>query len=450
MRTKTIKKNKINVVTLGCSKNIYDSEVLMGQLKANGKEVVHEDPEDDGNIVVINTCGFIGKAKEESIDTILHYAKRKEAGEIDKVFVSGCLSERYKPDLENEITNVDQYFGTHDLPNLLQALEADYRHELIGERLTTTPKHYAYLKIAEGCDRPCSFCAIPLMRGKHVSTPIEDLVKEATKLAEKGIKEVMLIAQDLTYYGLDIYKKRALADLLEALAKVEGIEWIRMHYAFPTGFPMDVLEVMKREPKVCNYLDIPLQHINTELLKSMKRGTTHEKTTALIHKFRETVPEMAIRTTLIVGYPGETEEMFQELKDWVEEMRFERMGAFEYSHEENTGAYVLEDNVPAEVKFKRVNEIMEIQSQISWELNQAKVGKIFRCLFDRKDGEFFYGRTESDSPDVDNDVIVDAKEHYIKIGEFIDIEIHEAGDYDLYGTPVVKQEKPIPLNQKRK
>lgn len=450
MRTKTIKKNKINVVTLGCSKNIYDSEVLMGQLKANGKEVVHEDPEDDGNIVVINTCGFIGKAKEESIDTILHYAKRKEAGEIDKVFVSGCLSERYKPDLEKEITNVDQYFGTHDLPNLLQALEADYRHELIGERLTTTPKHYAYLKIAEGCDRPCSFCAIPLMRGKHVSTPIEDLVKEATKLAEKGIKEVMLIAQDLTYYGLDIYKKRALADLLEALAKVEGIEWIRMHYAFPTGFPMDVLEVMKREPKVCNYLDIPLQHINTELLKSMKRGTTHEKTTALIHKFRETVPEMAIRTTLIVGYPGETEEMFQELKDWVEEMRFERMGAFEYSHEENTGAYVLEDNVPAEVKFKRVNEIMEIQSQISWELNQAKVGKIFRCLFDRKDGEFFYGRTESDSPDVDNDVIVDAKEHYIKIGEFIDIEIHEAGDYDLYGTPVVKQEKPIPLNQKRK
>ncbi|QXP62523.1 30S ribosomal protein S12 methylthiotransferase RimO [Polaribacter sp. HaHaR_3_91] len=450
MRTKTIKKNKINVVTLGCSKNIYDSEVLMGQLKANGKEVVHEDENDDGNIVVINTCGFIGKAKEESIDTILHYAKRKEAGEIDKVFVSGCLSERYKPDLEAEIKNVDQYFGTHDLPNLLQALEADYKHELIGERLTTTPKHYAYLKIAEGCDRPCSFCAIPLMRGKHVSTPIEDIVTEATKLAAKGIKEVMLIAQDLTYYGLDIYKKRSLAQLLEALAKVDGIEWIRMHYAFPTGFPMDVLEVMKREPKVCNYLDIPLQHINTELLKSMKRGTTHEKTTALIHKFREKVPEMAIRTTLIVGYPGETEEMFQELKDWIEEMRFERMGAFEYSHEENTGAYVLEDDVPAEVKFQRVNEIMEIQSQISWELNQEKIGKTFRCLFDRKDGEFFYGRTESDSPDVDNDVIVDAKEHYIKIGEFIDIKIHEAGDYDLYGTPVTKIEKPISLNQKRK
>ncbi|WP_438973042.1 30S ribosomal protein S12 methylthiotransferase RimO [Polaribacter sp.] len=449
MRTKTIKKNKINVVTLGCSKNIYDSEVLMGQLKANGKNVVHEDVNDDGNIVVINTCGFIGKAKEESIDTILHYAQRKEAGEIDKVFVSGCLSERYKPDLEAEIPNVDQYFGTHDLPNLLKVLEADYKHELIGERLTTTPKHYAYLKIAEGCDRPCSFCAIPLMRGKHRSTPIEDLVTEATKLAEKGIKEIMLIAQDLTYYGLDIYKKRALAELLEALVKVDGIEWIRMHYAFPTGFPMDVLEVMKREPKVCNYLDIPLQHINTELLKSMKRGTTHEKTTALIHKFREVVPEMAIRTTLIVGYPGETEEMFQELKDWVEEMRFERLGAFEYSHEENTGAYVLEDDVPAAIKFKRVNEIMEVQSQISWELNQQKIGKTFKCLFDRKDGEYFYGRTESDSPDVDNDVLVDAREHYIKIGEFIDVEIYEAGDYDLYGTPVKKQEKPKPLHQKR-
>ena len=436
MRTKSIKKNKINVVTLGCSKNIYDSEVLMGQLKANGKNVVHEDENDDGNIVVINTCGFIGKAKEESIDTILHYAQRKEAGEIDKVFVSGCLSERYKPDLEREIPNVDQYFGTHDLPNLLKVLEADYKHELIGERLTTTPKHYAYLKIAEGCDRPCSFCAIPLMRGKHKSTPIEDIITEATKLAEKGIKEVMLIAQDLTYYGLDIYKKRALAQLLEALVKVDGIEWIRLHYAFPTGFPMDVLEVMKRELKVCNYLDIPLQHINTEILKSMKRGTTHEKTTALIHKFREVVPNMAIRTTLIVGYPGETEAQFQELKNWVSAIRFERLGVFEYSHEENTGAYVLEDDAPADVKFRRVNEIMEIQSQISWELNQKKVGKIFRCLFDRKDGEYFYGRTEFDSPDVDNDVLIDAKKHYIKIGEFIDIKIYEAGDFDLYGVPV--------------
>jgi ribosomal protein S12 methylthiotransferase len=450
MRTKTVKQNKINVVTLGCSKNIYDSEVLMGQLKANGKNVVHEDENDDGNIVVINTCGFIGKAKEESVDTILHYAQKKERGEVDKVFVSGCLSERYKPDLEKEITNVDQYFGTHDLPNLLKVLEADYKHELIGERLTTTPKHYAYLKIAEGCDRPCSFCAIPLMRGKHKSTPIEELVIEAKKLAENGIKEIMLIAQDLTYYGLDIYKKRVLADLLKELVKIDGIEWIRLHYAFPTGFPIDVLEVMKNEPKVCNYLDIPLQHINTELLKSMKRGTTHEKTTALIHKFREFVPEMAIRTTLIVGYPGETEEMFQELKDWVEEMRFERLGAFEYSHEENTGAYVLEDDVPEDVKFRRVNEIMEVQGQISWELNQEKVGKTFRCLFDRKDGEYFYGRTEYDSPDVDNDVLVDATKHYIKLGEFIDIKIDEAGDFDLYGTPVQKTEKPVPLHQKRK
>ena len=436
MRTKSTKQNKINVVTLGCSKNIYDSEVLMGQLKANGKNVVHEDENDEGNIVVINTCGFIGKAKEESIDTILHYANKKEAGEVDKVFVSGCLSERYKPDLEKEIPNVDQYFGTHDLPNLLKVLEADYKHELIGERLTTTPKHYAYLKIAEGCDRPCSFCAIPLMRGKHRSTPIEDIVTEAEKLAANGIKEIMLIAQDLTYYGLDLYKKRALAELLEALVKVDGIEWIRLHYAFPTGFPMDVLEVMKREPKVCNYLDIPLQHINTELLKSMKRGTTHEKTTALLKKFRETVPEMAIRTTLIIGYPGETEEMFQELKDWVEEMRFERLGAFEYSHEENTGAYVLEDDVPQEVKFRRVNEIMELQSQISWEINQEKIGKTYKCLFDRKDGEYFYGRTEHDSPDVDNDVLVDAKKHYIKIGEFVNIKIYDAGDYDVYGEPV--------------
>ena len=437
MRTKSVKQNKINVVTLGCSKNIYDSEVLMGQLKANGKNVVHQDENDDGNIVVINTCGFIGKAKEESVDTILHYVEKKEAGDVDKVYVTGCLSERYKPDLEKEISDVDQYFGTHDLPNLLKVLEADYKHELIGERLTTTPKHYAYLKIAEGCDRPCSFCAIPLMRGKHRSTPIENIVEEAQKLAAKGIKEIMLIAQDLTYYGLDIYKKRALADLLKELVKVDGIEWIRLHYAFPTGFPMDVLEVMKNEPKVCNYLDIPLQHINTEILKSMKRGTTHQKTTALLKKFREAVPEMAIRTTLIVGYPGETEKQFQELKDWVEEMRFERLGAFEYSHEENTGAYALEDDVPADVKFRRVNEIMELQSQISWEINQEKVGKTFRCLFDRKEGNYFYGRTEYDSPDVDNDVLVDARKHYVKIGEFVDVEIYEAGDFDLYGTPVL-------------
>ena len=436
MRTKSSKINKINVVTLGCSKNIYDSEVLMGQLKANDKNVVHEDVNDDGNIVVINTCGFIGKAKEESINTILHYADKKEKGEIDKVFVTGCLSERYKPDLEKEIPNVDDYFGTHDLPNLLKALEADYKHELIGERLTTTPKHYAYLKIAEGCDRPCSFCAIPLMRGKHVSTPIEDLIEEATKLAEKGIKELILIAQDLTYYGLDIYKKRALADLLKELVKIDGIEWIRLHYAFPTGFPLDVLDVMKNESKVCNYLDIPLQHINTDILKSMRRGTSHDKTVKLLKQFRESVPNMAIRTTLIVGYPGETDEIFEELKNWVKETRFDRLGAFAYSHEENTHAAALIDDVPQEVKEDRVAEIMEIQSQISFELNQEKIGQIFKCIFDRKEGNYFFGRTEFDSPDVDNDVLIDATKHYVQIGQFVNVMISSAGDFDLYGEPI--------------
>lgn len=436
MRTKSSKNNKINVVTLGCSKNIYDSEVLMGQLKASNKEVVHEDEKEEGHVVVINTCGFIGKAKEESVNTILHFARKKELGEIDKLFVTGCLSERYKDDLEKEIPDVDSYFGTHDLPNLLKALGADYKHELIGERLTTTPKHYAYLKIAEGCDRPCSFCAIPLMRGKHVSTPIGDLVTETEKLAAKGIKELILIAQDLTYYGLDIYKKRALADLLKELAKVEGIEWIRLHYAFPTGFPLDVLEVMKTEPKICNYLDIPLQHINTELLTSMKRGTTAEKTRKLLEEFRAKVPDMAIRTTFIVGYPGETEAQFEELKQFVKDSRFDRMGCFAYSHEENTGAYSLKDNVPEKVKQKRVAELMEIQSQISFELNQEKVGKVFRCIFDRKEGNFFIGRTEFDSPDVDNEVLVDAAKHFIQIGKFIDIRIFEANDFDLFGEPV--------------
>ena len=421
------------MVTLGCSKNVYDSEVLMGQLKAGGKEVVHEK---EGNIVVINTCGFINNAKEESINTILDYVQQKEAGLVDKVFVMGCLSERYKPDLEKEIPDVDQYFGTSELPALLKVLGADYKHELIGERLTTTPKNYAYLKISEGCDRPCSFCAIPLMRGAHISTPIEDLVTEAEKLAAKGVKELILIAQDITYYGLDLYKKRALADLLRALVKVEGIEWIRIHYAFPTGFPMDVLEVMKTEPKICNYLDIPLQHISDKILTSMKRGTTQEKTTKLLNKFREAVPEMAIRTTLIVGYPGETEEDFQALKDFVKAMRFDRLGCFTYSHEENTTAYELADDVPEEVKLQRANEIMELQSQISWELNQAKVGKVFRCLIDRKEGNYFVGRTEYDSPDVDNEVLIDAKKHYIKIGDFTDVKIIEAADYDLYGEPI--------------
>ena len=421
------------MVTLGCSKNVYDSEVLMGQLKAGGKEVVHEK---EGNIVVINTCGFINNAKEESINTILDYVQQKEAGLVDKVFVMGCLSERYKPDLEKEIPDVDQYFGTSELPALLKVLGADYKHELIGERLTTTPKNYAYLKISEGCDRPCSFCAIPLMRGAHISTPIEDLVTEAEKLAAKGVKELILIAQDITYYGLDLYKKRALADLLRALVKVEGIEWIRIHYAFPTGFPMDVLEVMKTEPKICNYLDIPLQHISDKILTSMKRGTTQEKTTKLLNKFREAVPEMAIRTTLIVGYPGETEEDFQALKEFVKAMRFDRLGCFTYSHEENTTAYELADDVPEEVKLQRANEIMELQSQISWELNQANVGKVFRCLIDRKEGNYFVGRTEYDSPDVDNEVLIDAKKHYVKIGDFTDVKIIEAADYDLYGEPI--------------
>ena len=421
------------MVTLGCSKNVYDSEVLMGQLKAGGKEVVHEK---EGNIVVINTCGFINNAKEESINTILDYVQQKEAGLVDKVFVMGCLSERYKPDLEKEIPDVDQYFGTSELPALLKVLGADYKHELIGERLTTTPKNYAYLKISEGCDRPCSFCAIPLMRGAHISTPIEDLVTEAEKLAAKGVKELILIAQDITYYGLDLYKKRALADLLRALVKVEGIEWIRIHYAFPTGFPIDVLEVMKTEPKICNYLDIPLQHISDKILTSMKRGTTQEKTTKLLNKFREAVPEMAIRTTLIVGYPGETEEDFQALKDFVKAMRFDRLGCFTYSHEENTTAYELADDVPEDVKLQRANEIMELQSQISWELNQAKVGKVFRCLIDRKEGNYFVGRTEYDSPDVDNEVLIDAKKHYVKIGDFTDVKIIEAADYDLYGEPI--------------
>ena len=421
------------MVTLGCSKNVYDSEVLMGQLKAGGKEVVHEK---EGNIVVINTCGFINNAKEESINTILDYVQQKEAGLVDKVFVMGCLSERYKPDLEKEIPDVDQYFGTSELPALLKVLGADYKHELIGERLTTTPKNYAYLKISEGCDRPCSFCAIPLMRGAHISTPIEDLVTEAEKLAAKGVKELILIAQDITYYGLDLYKKRALADLLRALVKVEGIEWIRIHYAFPTGFPIDVLEVMKTEPKICNYLDIPLQHISDKILTSMKRGTTQEKTTKLLTKFREAVPEMAIRTTLIVGYPGETEEDFQALKDFVKAMRFDRLGCFTYSHEENTTAYELADDVPEEVKLQRANEIMELQSQISWELNQAKVGKVFRCLIDRKEGNYFVGRTEYDSPDVDNEVLIDAKKHYVKIGDFTNVKITEAADYDLYGEPI--------------
>ncbi|HBK82115.1 MAG TPA: 30S ribosomal protein S12 methylthiotransferase RimO, partial [Flavobacterium sp.] len=365
------------------------------------------------------------------------YATKKEKGLVDKVFVTGCLSERYRPDLEREIPNIDHYFGTTELPLLLKALGADYKHELVGERLTTTPKNYAYLKISEGCDRPCSFCAIPLMRGKHISTPIEKLVVEATKLAKNGVKELILIAQDLTYYGLDIYKKRNLAELLENLVKVEGIEWIRLHYAFPSGFPMEVLDLMKRESKICNYIDIPLQHISDSVLKSMKRGTTYEKTTNLLKEFRKAVPEMAIRTTLIVGYPGETEEDFEILKNWVKEMRFERLGCFTYSHEENTTAYTLIDDVAEEVKQARSMEIMEIQAQISWELNQEKIGKTFRCVIDRKEGQYFVGRTEFDSPDVDNEVLVDATLYYLKMGEFVDLKIVDATEFDLYAVPTV-------------
>lgn len=427
MRTKTRKKNKINIVTLGCSKNIYDSEVLMGQLKANNKDVAHEE---EGNVVVINTCGFIENAKEESINTILEFVDRKERGEVDQVFVTGCLSERYKPDLEKEIPNVDQYFGTRELPRLLKALGADYKKELVGERLTTTPSHYAYLKISEGCDRPCSFCAIPLMRGGHRSTPVEDLVNEASRLATKGVKELILIAQDLTYYGLDIYKRRALADLLRELVKVEGIEWIRLHYLFPTGFPEDVLDVIREEPKVCNYIDIPLQHIADPVLKSMRRGTTKERTDRLLRLMREKVPSIAIRTTLIVGYPGESEEDFEVMKDWVREMRFERLGCFTYSHEENTHAYNLEDDVPDEVKQQRASEIMAVQQEVSAALNEQLIGREMRVLVDRVEGDYFVARSEYDSPDVDNEILINAE--YLKIGDYCQVKITGATDYDLF------------------
>lgn len=429
MRTKSTKKHTINVVTLGCSKNVYDSEVLMGQLRANNKDVVHEQ---EGEVVVINTCGFIDNAKEESVNTILSYVQKKQEGLVEKVFVTGCLSERYKPDLIKEIPDVDQYFGTTELPSLLAALGADYKHELIGERLTTTPKNYAYLKIAEGCDRPCSFCAIPLMRGKHKSKPIEDLVIEATKLAADGVKELILIAQDLTYYGLDLYKKRALKELLEALVKVEGIEWIRLHYAFPSGFPLEVLDLMRQESKICNYIDIPLQHISDPILKSMRRGTTQEKTNALIREFRERVPGMAIRTTLIVGYPGETEADFNLLKQWVKDTKFDRLGCFTYSHEENTHAFNLEDDVPEEVKMERANQIMALQSDISWALNQEKIGKQYRVVIDRKEGEYYVGRTEYDSPDVDNEVLIATQDGYLRQGDFYSVRITDAEDFDLY------------------
>ncbi len=436
MKARTLKKNKVNIVTLGCSKNTYDSEVLMGQLHANGMEVSHESEQDDFNVVVINTCGFIDNAKEESIQTILRYAEAKKRGQVDKVYVTGCLSERYKSELEAEIAEVDRWFGTRELPALLKTLKADYKVELLGERLLTTPRHYAYLKISEGCDRPCSFCAIPLMRGNHISKPIEDLVAEAKKLAAGGTKELIIIAQDSTYYGLDLYKERKLAALLNALSEVEGIEWIRLHYAFPNGFPEDVLDVMRENPKVCKYIDIPLQHVSDDILKSMRRGVNKQKTYDLVRMFRDKVPGIAIRTTLIVGYPGEKPEHVEELKQFIRDIQFDRMGVFTYSHEENTHAFNLKDDVSEEDKHDRANELMEIQRDISYNLNQEKIGKEFLVLIDRVEGEFFVGRTEFDSPDVDNEVLIPIKDQYVRIGDFVKVRIEEAQEFDLFGKVV--------------
>ncbi len=436
MKTKTLKHNKVNVITLGCSKNIYDSEVLMGQLRANDFTVSHEDDSGDAQTVIINTCGFIDNAKQESINTILQWAEAKENGLVEKVYVTGCLSERYKPELQKEIPNIDEYFGTRDLPRLLKTLNADYKHELIGERLLTTPLHYAYFKVSEGCDRPCSFCAIPLMRGGHVSIPMETLVKQAKDLARQGVKELILIAQDLTYYGLDIYKKRVLADLLKKLCEVEGIEWLRLHYAFPQGFPMDALDVIASEPKICKYLDMPLQHISDNMLKSMRRGTTKQRTIDLVNAIREKIPDIAIRTTLITGYPGETENDFEEMKQWVSDTKFERLGVFTYSHEENTHAHKLNDDVPQKIKQKRADEIMKIQKKISLEHNKSLIGRTMKVLIDKKEGNYFIGRTEYDSPEVDNEVYINAKDGYLRTGDFVDVKITGAKEYDLEGVVI--------------
>lgn len=439
MKTKTLKKNKVNVITLGCSKNLFDSEVTMTQLKANGFEVEHESEQNDSSIVIINTCGFIDNAKQESIDTILEYAQAKKDGLLDKLYVTGCLSERYKDNLETEIKEVDAFFGTRELPKLLKTLNADYKHELIGERIITTPSHYAYLKISEGCDRPCSFCAIPLMRGKHLSTPIEQLVEQAKNLAKQGVKELILIAQELTFYGLDIYKERKLSALLEELCKIEGIEWIRLHYAYPTGFPMDVIETMKNNPKICNYLDIPLQHASNNMLKAMRRGTTRENTTQLVNDIRALIPNIAIRTTFIVGFPGETKADIEEMKDWVKEMKFDRLGVFTYSHEENTHAFGLKDDVPEKEKQRRAAEVMELQQGISLALNESKIGKSFKVLFDRVEGDYFVGRTEFDSPEVDNEVLVEKATNFARIGDFAMVKITGADDFDLYGEIIVNE-----------
>lgn len=436
MKTKGNSKTKVNIVTLGCSKNLVDSEVLLTQLRGNGIDAVHESEKDDANVVVINTCGFIDNAKQESIDTILRYVDAKEEGIVDKVYVTGCLSERYKDDLEKEIPDVDAWFGTRDLSRILKTFRADYKHELVGERILTNPSHYAYLKISEGCDRPCSFCAIPLMRGMHVSRPMEELVKEAKHLAKGGTKELLLIAQDSTYYGLDLYKKRNLAELMKNLSDVEGIEWIRLHYAFPAGFPMDVLDIMAERPNICKYLDIPLQHGSTKMLKTMRRGITREKTEELIHTIRAKVPGIAIRTTMIAGHPGETEAEFNEMMKFIETSRFDRLGVFGYSHEENTHAYSMTDDVPAEVKQERIDAVMELQQGISLELNQAKIGTIQKVLIDRKEGGEFFGRTEFDSPEVDNEVILDAKKNYLRIGDFVTVNITQATEFDLSGDVV--------------
>jgi ribosomal protein S12 methylthiotransferase len=440
MRTKAIiepaikTKPRINVVTLGCSKNIYDSEILMGQLKGNHFDVVHEaEKVNSDDIIVINTCGFIDNAKQESIDTILQYSELKEQGKVGKVIVTGCLSERYKPELEAEIANVDSWFGTNDLQNLLSSVGANYKHELIGERLLTTPKHFAYFKIAEGCNRPCSFCAIPLMRGKHLSAPIDQLVKDAQALAKNGTKELILIAQDLTYYGLDLYGKRNLDELLRRLSDVNGIEWIRLQYAYPSGFPMEILDVMNERENICKYMDMPLQHISDNMLKSMRRGLTKQKTIDVVNEIRDKVPGIAMRTTLITGYPGETEQDFEEMQQWVEETKFDRLGCFTYSHEEKTHAYSLVDDVPDEVKQQRADAIMEIQQGISFDKNQEKIGQTFKVLVDKKDGGYFVGRTEYDSPEVDNEVLIDAAVDYATIGSFVNVQIDSAEDFDLYG-----------------
>ena len=436
MRARTLKENKVSVITLGCSKNVVDSENLITQLKGNEFEVDHDQVSEDTGVVIINTCGFIDLAKEESINTILKYAKVKSEGGIDKLYVTGCLSQRYKENLEEAIPEVDAYFGTLELPGLLNTLEADYKHELLGERVLTTPSHFAFLKISEGCNRTCAFCAIPLMRGGHVSKPIEDLVKEAKNLARIGVKELILIAQELTYYGLDIYKRRALPELLDQLAAVDGIEWIRLQYAYPSKFPIEIIDVMKRQPKICNYLDIPLQHASDNILMAMKRQITQQQTRELIQEVRRRIPEIAIRTTFIVGFPGETEEDFEQLCDFVKDMRFERLGVFQYSHEEDTSAFLQEDNVPEEIKAERANTLMAIQQEISLELNQEKIGKTFKVLIDRLEGGFYYGRTEFDSVEVDNEVILDASQNYCSIGGFCNVVIDDATEYDLIGHVV--------------